>query len=468
MRIYTTELIVPKRELELAGLSALRDYYFQKLRGMLPEFHRVVRFVVTKTDSRNMYCEADVLVAESAHEFDSYVKYSSNDTVFDFRKRNHENTEKFTAALLIPTGIGAEIGGHSGDGNPVARLLASACDRLITHPNVVNAADINEMTENTLYVEGSILTRLFMGRNGLQPVRSNRLLLLMDTHTSKELNDFVVNAVSSARVTLGVDCDVLEMHNPIEASSSRSASGRATGEVTGVERLFKLIQQYHSEYDAIALSTAITDKEDHSNEYFATNSDDVVNPWGGVEAMLTHSTAEIFNVPCAHAPFESTDAESFIRFGVVDPRKAPEMLSDTELHCVLKGLHHTPRIVGPLSGVTLEDISALVIPDGCIGLPTLAALENDIPVIAVRGNKNLMRNNLKALPFKKGKLFIVENYLEAAGVMVALRAGVSLEAVQRPIPYTRHIHETMPIASKRILATKNKKSTAGRSLAART
>ncbi|MFC2002561.1 DUF3326 domain-containing protein [Chloroflexota bacterium] len=40
--------------------------------------------------------------------------------------------------------------------------------------------------------------------------------------------------------------------------------------------------------------------------------------------------------------------------------------------------------------LTVVDISCLVIPDGCVGLPTLAALEQGIPVIAVRENKNRM------------------------------------------------------------------------------
>ena len=44
--------------------------------------------------------------------------------------------------------------------------------------------------------------------------------------------------------------------------------------------------------------------------------------------------------------------------------------------------------------ISNSDISCLVIPDGCIGLPTLAALEQGIPVIAVKGNKNAMRNDL--------------------------------------------------------------------------
>ena len=77
---------------------------------------------------------------------------------------------------LIPTGIGCEIGGHAGDATPVARLLSSSCDNLITHPNVFNASDLNEMPENSLYVEGSTICRLMMGTVGLQPVRSNRIL----------------------------------------------------------------------------------------------------------------------------------------------------------------------------------------------------------------------------------------------------------------------------------------------------
>ena len=65
---------------------------------------------------------------------------------------------------------------------PVARLLAEACDTLVTHPNVVNASDINEMSENCLYVEGSILSRLLMGTVGLERVRANRVLVVIDAH----------------------------------------------------------------------------------------------------------------------------------------------------------------------------------------------------------------------------------------------------------------------------------------------
>ena len=87
--------------------------------------------------------------------------------------------------------------------------------------------------------------------------------------------------------------------------------------------------------------------------------------------------------------------------------------------------------------LTAADVSCLVIPDGCVGLPTLAALEQGIPVIAVRENRNRMRNELGKLPFGPGKLFIAENYPEAVGIMTALKAGVALSSVRRPLAETK-------------------------------
>ena len=87
--------------------------------------------------------------------------------------------------------------------------------------------------------------------------------------------------------------------------------------------------------------------------------------------------------------------------------------------------------------LTAADVSCIVIPDGCLGLPTIAALEQGISVIAVRENKNLMKNDLSALPWKSGQLHIVENYWEAVGVMMALRGGLAPESVRRPLGASR-------------------------------
>lgn len=437
MKIFTEEILIPKRDLVLGGVSDVRHYYESRLRNELPNPHRVLRFVVTKTDDSGYHAELDVMVPD---EGETHAVFARTDSIFDSRSRTFEKTNAFTAALLIPTGIGAELGGHCGDGNAVARLIASACDTLLTHPNVVNASDINEMKENTHYVEGSVLTRVFTGQAGLQPVRSNRILLLMDAHDERYFNDEVINAISSARVTLGIECDAHEMTDKTESASRYSASGRAVGEISAMEKIFKPIERHKHEYDAVALSTFLKVPEDSHSKYF--HDDDMVNPWGGIEAMLTHSIAEVFNIPCAHSPMMTSSAVNALELGIVDPRKAPESASVTYLHCILKGLHRAPRVVGFNQGITLEDISCLIIPDGCIGLPTLTCLENGIPVIAVRENKNTMRNNLHELPFQKGKLFVVENYLEAVGIMHALKAGVSPSAVRRPIHHTKIVPDT--------------------------
>jgi hypothetical protein len=60
-------------------------------------------------------------------------------------------------------------------------------------------------------------------------------------------------------------------------------------------------------------------------------------------------------------------------------------------------------------------------------------------VIAVKENSNTMRNNLSDLPFKHGKYYEVSNYFEAVGVMAAIKAGISLDTVTRPIELTEVI-----------------------------
>jgi len=433
MKIITRELFVPRGDLKLEGLENLRSYFASRLSQNFKNlFYKPIRFVVSKTSQSGYNCEIDSIVFNQKESSDFLLNHADN--IFEYRKRNHERTDKFVAVLVIPTGIDAEIGGHCGDGNPVARLIASACDVLITHPNVVNASDINEMTENTLYVEGSILTRLLTGQIGLQKVRSNKVLVLMDSHEDKYFNEEVINAVSSARVTLGMDCDVHEMKNHLESTSFYSKSGRAIGEIKQLENLFEVVKKYRNGYDAIGLSTFIKTPKDYFKKYF--EKDNIVNPWGGIEAMLTHSLAETFGIPCAHSPMASSE-EKNLELGIVDPRKAPETASVTYLHCILKGLHRSPKIVPSNQGLTVEDVSCLIIPDGCVGLPTLACLEQNIPVIAVRGNKNRMKNDLSKLPFGKNKLFVVDNYLEAVGIMKCLKSGVSPSSIHRPISHTK-------------------------------
>jgi hypothetical protein len=149
----------------------------------------------------------------------------------------------------------------------------------------------------------------------------------------------------------------------------------------------------------------------------------------------------------------SSEALRTERWGVVEPRKAAEVISTTYLFCVLKGLNRAPQVVTRPTGVydpsiiSAEDVSALVIPDGCVGVPTLAAVEQGIPVVAVKNNTNLMRNDLKALPFREGQLHYAANYYEAAGILAAMKAGVAPAALARPMQSIRIERAVAPVAT---------------------
>uniref|UniRef100_A0A453DSR3 DUF3326 domain-containing protein n=2 Tax=Aegilops tauschii subsp. strangulata TaxID=200361 RepID=A0A453DSR3_AEGTS len=81
----------------------------------------------------------------------------------------------YTSVLVVPTGVGAAVGGFAGDALPVARALAAVADCVISHPNVLNAAMLYWPTPNTLYVEGYALDRFAEGAWALQPVHQNKV-----------------------------------------------------------------------------------------------------------------------------------------------------------------------------------------------------------------------------------------------------------------------------------------------------
>ena len=417
--------------------GSLLDYFQEAIRKHLDSDEIPVRFAITKSDDLGFNCELGLLTGVDKSQVTAAT------SIFDFDLREIENTEKFNAVMIVPTGIGAEIGGHAGDAGPVARLLAGTCDTLITHPNVVNASDINELPENGLYVEGSVISQLLMGTVGLQKVRANRVMLVIDKHKDHRLSDFCINAASAARAALGMDCPlVIELDSPIKMQARYSSSGSAVGHIEGLERLCEVLQKHRQEYDAVALASVIDVPIGSHKKYFQSHGE-MINPWGGVEAMLTHAITMLFGVPAAHSPMLESMEVLNINSGIVDPRMSAEAVSTCFLHCVLKGLHRSPRIItdrmlfSQPEVLTAADISCVVMPDKCVGLPTLAALEQGIPVIAVKENDNHMKNDLEDLPFAKGKLFVVENYLEAVGIMACLREGVTPASVRRPLEYTK-------------------------------
>jgi hypothetical protein len=281
-----------------------------------------------------------------------------------------------------------------------------------------------------------------MGSSGLQPVRANRVLTVIDENPIHKFTEAAINSVSAARASYGMaGPGVIGLDPPVYVKSEYAPSGRAIGRIERLEGLIEILEEHKGEYDALALSTQIELPIKYHLDYYAQRGG-MINPWGGVEALFTHGISSLYDIPTAHSPMLESQEVYDLEMGVVDPRMAAEEISYAFLMCVLKGLQRSPRIVKDVRknrqpGVlTASDVSALVIPDHCVGLPTLAALEQGIPVVAVRENRNIMENRLEDLPWAPGQLHMVENYWEAAGVLSAIRQGVEPASVRRPLADT--------------------------------
>ncbi|MBW6515054.1 MAG: DUF3326 domain-containing protein [Candidatus Cloacimonetes bacterium] len=318
--------------------------------------------------------------------------------------------------MIVPTGIGCEIGGHCGDAAPAARLLGACCDNLILHPNVVNASDINEMPPNSLYVEGSQLDLFLEGKVFLQKVMSNRVLVVVNKADYQS-----INAVSAARTSLGIDAEILELNKPLRMIAQMK-DGIATGEVENWQELVAQVKGY--DFDALAIATPITIDRETLEHYFEHGG---VNPVGGVEAVASKLIAEAIGKPVAHGP---VDYALEGHKEVVDPRMAVEIITENFIHCILKGLHRAPRI-SKERGMSVKDVDVMVSPYGCFGRPHRACLAAGIPVIVVRENRSCLD-----IP-EQEKFIYVENYLEAAGLIMCMKAGVQPSSIRRPIAPTK-------------------------------
>ena len=137
-------------------------------------------------------------------------------------------------------------------------------------------------------------------------------------------------------------------------------------------------------------------------------------------------------VPCAHAP-----ALSPIDLKVnLDPRAAAEEIGYTFLPSVLIGLSTAPDLIDLPdfnSKITVcpHEIESIVVPSGALGgEAVLACMERNLNIIAVK-NEGVL--NVSSKWFDYTKLFKVDNYLEAAGLLISLREGINYKSIKRPL-----------------------------------
>jgi hypothetical protein len=356
----------------------------------------------------------------------------------------------FGVVQIVPTGIRCEIGGFAGDACPATNLLAATADFLVTHPNAVNASELNEMASNILYVEGKALDDFLLGHLGLLPVRGNTIGTFVDP-TGLDYIDDVINTLNAAKAVKGIACDIYtvlrkELGMQIEWSETGCAVGTVLNPETILESVEFLVSRGAQAVGGVSVIHGVT------KEMFSKHlRGEIPNPSGGIEAIITHLISKLFKIPTAHAPLPYY--QEIKEKHPINPRASAEFISTPHYFCVLKGLARAPRLV-PISSldsvaaqmISLNNISAIITPADCLGgIPALVAEFNDIPLIAVKENTTVL--NVTNEKMQMGNVIEVSSYLEAAGVVVALREGVSLESLRRPLHGARRIDLPLPAAS---------------------
>jgi len=157
-----------------------------------------------------------------------------------------------------------------------------------------------------------------------------------------------------------------------------------------------------------------------------------VDPISGVEAVISHLISKFLKVPCAHAPaFNPIELNEKL-----DPRAAAEEIGYTFLPSVLIGLSNAPDIVElpskhELTSLHPEQIESIVVPNGALGgEAVLAGIEKGLNIISVK-NKNTLKVTNEFYDYPN--LFEVNNYLEAAGIILAIKKGINVKSIKRPL-----------------------------------
>lgn len=333
-------------------------------------------------------------------------------------------------AMIIPTGIGASIGGFAGDAMPAAKLLAKASDLLITHPNVVNAALLTDIPDNIAVVEGYLLDRFFAEQIALRLNVKHKIAVIVDAAANSEERILTQNCINAATAVYGLDI----IQEPYYTSAAIGAEDlmNIKNPETLLEACAQAVLDGATSFAVLAVLPENSDSED-VQKYLQTQGKD---PIGFIEAKISHLLAQFFLKPCAHAPIIRSNSQAS---RIVHPRLAAEYLSESFLASVFKALQHSPQII-PLENyykllssfytnpanlglkrraddIMVYDLANLVVPfNACNNVPCIESHKHHIELICVQSNKTLIDDQARFfnLPHR-----LVANYYEAAGFLLA-------------------------------------------------
>ena len=367
------------------------------------------------------------------------------------------NAEPLPTLLIIPTGIGCNVGGYAGDAIPAARLLASASGCLITHPNVMNGGSLYWPDNCIQYVEGYSLNLFASGEVFLKPVRQQKVGLLLDAGLESDLKKRHLQVADGCVASLGLDIGpVMTTEKAIQINLKKGMSGSSWGNIEEPDVLLRAAEKLkQAGATAIAVVTRFPDESDEleTKLYRQGHGVDII---AGVEAVISHFLVKHLLIPCAHAPGLAPLPIDYD----LDPRTSGEEIGYTFLQSVLVGLSRAPDLIYKSEMKAKEntlfqvnnllsnrDLGAVVVPQGALGgEAVLSCIERFIPLIIVSNqgvlNVSSTKMRLDSLSGNRDKnILYAENYIEAAGLITALRHAINVKSLRRPIDCLKQLND---------------------------
>ncbi len=293
--------------------------------------------------------------------------------------------DKKLGAFIVPTGVGASIGGFAGDASPYAREISRHC-RLIVNPNVVNAGGFSGINENMFYVEGYSLDEFFKGHLNLVPSHDNKIGIIFDKGIPEHILNVHINTMNAVKAVYGLDIPFYEItEEPAGVEFTMEESGISAGKVNNPQTLLETAKSLLTKgAEALAIVCMFENPADENPEY---QNGEGVDPVGGVEAIISHYISKELKVPCAHSPaFDDLE----ITTELIDGKAASEYITPTFLPCILLGLSNAPKL-STTEGVSINDLDFLLMPHDCLGsTPVFECIKRNIPVYAIEENSTVL------------------------------------------------------------------------------
>lgn len=297
--------------------------------------------------------------------------------------------------FIIPTGVGASVGGYAGDASGAARLFTK-CGKLIVNPNVVNAAVFSGIDKNMLYTEGYIIDEFFKGKVALRESRNNKIGVIFDKSIPDYVLNIHINTINAVKTVYGIDIFDYEItEEPVGVEFFVNENGISSGIVKNADTLVKAGTNLKDKgAKALGIVCLFDNSEDANYEQAGG-----VDPVGGVEGIISHIISKELKIPCAHAPAFS---DISIPTRIVSPKAAAEYITPTFLPCILIGLNNAPHIINfndrKESDYYINDVQSLIVPVDALGsIPVLQASERGIKIFAVKENSTILNINAYSL-----------------------------------------------------------------------